>query len=88
MNTKMQQTIIDTSKAYLNAIRGLRWFDLQDDHDNLIPLVHDLIDAGFNREEILEVAKRMGHDDADSIDMIVDPIAEDRPWMDWGRSLN
>jgi hypothetical protein len=88
MNDKVHNKLIETSKAYLHAIRIFGWFDLYGDDDTLIPLVHDLIDAGFGRQEILEIAKRMGQADEEWLDIIAGPVLEDRPWMKWGRTLN
>jgi hypothetical protein len=65
------------------------WFTLEStDMDGLVQIVPSLVDAGYSRAEILEVLGRMGQDDGEWFDAILDPIADAHPWMNWGTKLN
>ncbi len=84
----MQNNVTKAAQGYLNAVRQLRWFNVREDFDTLVTIVPSLVDAGYDRSEILDALARMGEDDEDVFETIIDTLADDRPWMNWGRSLN
>jgi len=84
----MIKNVTKATQQYLNAVRQLRWFDVSGDMDALVALVPSLVDAGYDRAEILDALGHMGQDDGEWFDIILDPVVEARPWMNWGRSLN
>lgn len=88
MNAAMQNNVTKAAQQYLNAVRQLRWFDVCEDIDTLVAVVPSLVDAGFDRSEILDALGHMGQEDGEWLDTVLEPISEDRPWMNWGRSLN
>lgn len=88
VNIEMQNNVTKAAQGYLNAVRQLRWFNVREDVDALVAIVPTLVDAGYDRSEILDALVQMGQDDEEAFDIILGPIAETRPWMNWGRSLN
>jgi hypothetical protein len=88
VNSEMQNNVTIAAQGYLNAVRQLGWFNVEEDFDTLAVIVPSLVDAGYDRAEILDVLARMGEDDEDMFETIVDTLVDDRPWMNWGRSLN
>jgi hypothetical protein len=88
VNTQMINNVTKAAQGYLNAVRQLRWFNFNDDMDNLLEIVPSLADAGCSRAEILEVLGHMGQEGGEWVDEMLDSIAYAHPWMNWGTKLN